>query len=101
MHGVIRNGFLRLGTAIAVQPRKTALIVISLSLIMAAGWSRIFVEDRPELLYTPQASRAFTDKQWVVIPGVGYAVEDRYRPMNKLDSAKAYAAAILVMELIR
>ena len=65
MQGHIHNGFVWLGSSISRQPRKTALLVGFLSLLLAAGWSQIFIEDRPERLYTPQASRAFTDKQWV------------------------------------
>ena len=60
--GGIRYFFSWLGLIVAQQPRKTLLLGAVVTLLCAVGWLELFVEERPEQLYTPQSSRAFDDK---------------------------------------
>ena len=63
--GGIREFFSWLGLIVGQQPRKTLLLGTVVTLACAVGWLQLFVEERPEQLYTPQASRAFDDKAFV------------------------------------
>ena len=63
--GWLSSKMYTLGHSVATQPGKTVKLSSLVCLVCAFGWSQIFLEQRPEKLYTPQATQALDDRAFV------------------------------------
>ncbi|KAJ8604481.1 hypothetical protein CTAYLR_000973 [Chrysophaeum taylorii] len=55
----------RLAVVVSRWPYRTILISVVVCLVMSTGWLNLDDEDQVEKLYTPQNTRAFSDRDWV------------------------------------
>eukprot|EP00937_MAST-01D_sp_MAST-1D-sp2_P002566 g2566.t1 len=99
---IIHTFFGRLGGWVAVRPRATVGLFTLISLLFASGWSQFNLEERPEHLYTPQSSRAFTDKTFVDATfGHGHRRLDVFVTRKSADAAPALTSPTALREVFR
>lgn len=105
----LRSFFFRLGYKVASHPGKTICIATVCAMICTTGLLKFHIEDRSEVLWTPQNSRAIRDREvlnnyfneldWVTVIFAGDE-EDGIQTNKDIATVSALLQMISILEVI-